>query len=105
MGKRRREERGEKKEVSIMDFLGAGEKAGPQPEARRVGEEKADDISDEIYRFILSKSQVTKNELFEWAKGKRYSTAQVLGAIDKLAKSGRIRRRLDDEGGLVYLPS
>lgn len=88
---RRKEER---KKGSLLDFLG-----GEQPEKPSV---KPEGVADVVYGFISSRGYVAKEELFEWGKAKGYTTADLMRAIDALAKSGRIRKRLDDEGRLIY---
>ncbi|MFB6490192.1 MAG: hypothetical protein TU35_002915 [Thermoproteus sp. AZ2] len=97
MKKRREEGEGERKGSTLLDFLGV-EPGG----AQRKEAPAALDISEDIYKYISSKSKVSKDELFAWAKSKNYSVSSIIKAIDELSRAGRIKRRLDDEGKLVY---
>jgi len=46
---------------------------------------------------------VTKDELMAWAKLRGYRVSDVLRAIEKLTGSGKVRKRLNDKGDLVYI--
>lgn len=97
MKKRREQGEGEKKGGTLLDFLGV------EPgKAQRSEAPVASNISEDIYKYIVSKSKVSKEELFNWAKSKNYSISSIIRAIDELIKSGKIKRRLDDEGNLIY---
>ncbi|MEZ0248967.1 MAG: hypothetical protein ABWJ97_06810 [Thermoproteus sp.] len=108
-----RKQRGEEKRGSLLDFLGVSEEKAPEkkPAERATDtikiQEKPEEASaggatEAIYSYISSKRSITKDELFEWGKAKGYTVAEVMKAVDLLVKSGKIKRRLDDEGRLVY---
>ncbi|MEL9991622.1 MAG: hypothetical protein QXP98_06450 [Thermoproteus sp.] len=93
----RRRQRGEDKRGSLLDFLGVSEEKPPEKK-----QEEAGGVAEAIYGYISSKKSITKDELFDWGKAKGYTVAEVMRAVDFLVKSGKIKRRLDDEGRLVY---
>jgi hypothetical protein len=93
----RRRQQGERKGGGLLDYLGVGESAeGREAPAR------PEDIGDSVYSYIADRGAVSKEDLFEWGKSKGYKAADIMRAVDLLAKSGKIRRRLDDEGRLIY---
>ncbi len=86
----------ERKKGSLLEFLGGEERSEKQEP--RTGS----DVAEAVYGLISGRGSITKEELFEWGKVKGYTTADIMRAIDALVKSGRIKRRLDDEGKLIY---
>ncbi|MGC8973941.1 MAG: hypothetical protein ACP5KY_07015 [Thermoproteus sp.] len=98
MAKRRQQS--EKRGGSLLDFLGGGESA-----ERREAPAQPEGVDNDVYSYIASRGIVPKEELFEWGKARGYTTADIMRAVDRLTRSGKVRRRLDDEGRLVYSAS
>ncbi len=123
MVSRRGRKKGEEEKTSgsapITSFLyGAGERqarttAETKPaEAKPIetGKEEAtggkpsmEGVESEILSHIMSRGSVTKDELMAWAKLRGYRVSDVLRAIEKLTGSGKVRKRLNDKGDLVYI--
>lgn len=87
----------ERKKGSLLEYLGV--------EAEEKSKPPSGDIADAVYNYISSKGVVAKEDLFEWGKSRGYTTADIMRSIDALVKAGKIRRRLDEEGKLVYSAS
>lgn len=60
-------------------------------------------IESEVLNHIMSRGSVTKDELMAWGKSRGLRVSDVLRAIEALTSSGRIVRRLNDKGNLVYV--
>jgi len=87
--KKRKEER---KGPTLFDFI--EDKKRERAETR--------DISEEFLHFIRSRGRVTKTEAFQWAKARGITTAEFIKAVEKLVSERKIRKRLNDEGELIY---
>ncbi|WP_069806624.1 hypothetical protein [Vulcanisaeta thermophila] len=83
------------------------ERVGTTTEAKPIekptGATQAVPGEDAVLNFIKARGNVTKNELMAWAKTKGLRTSDVLRAIEELTSRGRITRRLNDKGDLVYV--
>ena len=64
---------------------------------------RVEGIEGEVLSHIMSRGSVTKDELMAWAKLRGYRVSDVLRAIEKLTGSGKVRKRLNDKGDLVYI--
>lgn len=104
MSKRKREE---KKGGDLLAFLGESPTGGEGRPAAAPSTPTAtkEHIVEEIYSFISSRGSASKDELFKWGRSKGYTTADIMRAVDELSKEGRIKRRLDEEGRLIYTSS
>jgi len=60
-------------------------------------------VEGEIFNHIMSRGSVTKDELMAWAKSRGYRVSDVLRAIESLTGSGKVRKRLNDKGNLIYV--
>lgn len=60
------------------------------------------DVSEELYTFIKSRGRATKDEVIKWAKTRGIATSDLLRAVEKLVTDKKIRKRLDEDGSLVY---
>ena len=60
-------------------------------------------IEDEVLKHIMSRGSITKDELMAWAKTRGYKVADILRAIEALTGRGRIKKRLNDKGNLIYV--
>jgi len=60
-------------------------------------------VEGEILNHIMSRGSVTKDELMAWAKSRGYRISDVLRAIESLTGSGKVRKRLNDKGNLIYV--
>ena len=60
-------------------------------------------VEGEILNHIMSRGSVTKDELMAWAKSRGYRVSDVLRAIESLTGSGKVRKRLNDKGNLIYV--
>ncbi|MEM4898595.1 MAG: hypothetical protein QXR18_10420 [Pyrobaculum sp.] len=83
----------EGKKSTLFDFIETTE--AKQPQRQR-------DISEEIYKYIKSRGFVKKEELFKWARDNGFTTAEFFKAVEKLVTEKKIKKRLDDEGSLIY---
>jgi predicted ABC-class ATPase len=45
---------------------------------------------------------VSKEEATRWAKERGISTADLIKAVERLVAEKKIRKKLDDEGNLIY---
>jgi len=88
MKKRKEERRG----PTLFDFV--EDKKRERAEAR--------DFSEEFLLFVKSRGSVTKTETLQWAKSRGVTTAEFIRAVEKLVSEKRIRKRLNDEGELIY---
>ena len=59
-------------------------------------------VEDMVLNHIMSKGVITKDELMAWGKSRGLRVADILRAIESLSTKGRIRKRLNDKGNLVY---
>lgn len=88
MKKRKEERRG----LTLFDFV--EDKKRERAEAR--------DFSEEFLLFVKSRGSVTKTEALQWAKSRGVTTAEFIRAVEKLVSEKKIRKRLNDEGELIY---
>lgn len=84
--------REEKRRPTLFDFV----------ESKQEQKAEKKDVSDELYTFIKSRGRVTKDEVLKWAKSRGVATADLLKAVEKLVANKKIRKRLDEDGNLVY---
>lgn len=118
---RKKEEGKEQSTASITSFL-YGTEEKPKSEAKpitkpaevKAAEAKAAEraipqqpsgIEDAVLNHIMSRGGViTKDELMAWGGKSRggLRIADILRAIESLSSKGRIRKRLNDKGNLVY---
>ncbi|GAB6946974.1 hypothetical protein JCM16161A_11040 [Vulcanisaeta sp. JCM 16161] len=114
---RKKEESKEQGTASITSFLyGAEEKPKAEPKpvpkpaevraetkaAERTAPQQSSSIEDMVLGHIMSRGVITKDELMAWGKSKGLRVADILRAIESLSGKGRIRKRLNDRGNLVY---
>jgi predicted ABC-class ATPase len=86
--------RGEVRGPTLFDFI---EMKKPEEKKREVR-----DVSEELYQFIKGAGRVSKEEITKWAKNRGLSTAEFFKALENLLSQRKIRKRLDDEGNLIY---
>ncbi|MGC8994375.1 MAG: hypothetical protein ACP5J0_03155 [Pyrobaculum sp.] len=86
--------RGEARGPTLFDFVEVKKQEEKRQEAR--------DASEELYQFIKSAGRVSKEEAAKWAKNRGLSTAEFFKALENLLSQRKIRKRLDDEGNLIY---
>ncbi|WP_291764984.1 hypothetical protein [Caldivirga sp. UBA161] len=101
MVKGRKKGREEGKSAAITSFL--------QPEESSVKEANVSEgvvasgggqgvqltgVENEVYEFIKSRGTVSRKELEDWGKVKGLTSAQLFGAIYRLSKLGKVRRRI-----------
>ncbi|ADN50731.1 hypothetical protein [Vulcanisaeta distributa] len=115
---RKKEEGKEQSTASITSFL-YGTEEKPKSEAKpitkpaevKAAEAKAAEraipqqpsgIEDAVLNHIMSRGVITKDELMAWGKSRGLRIADILRAIESLSSKGRIRKRLNDKGNLVY---
>lgn len=70
------------------------------PAGQRIAE--AGSLEADLLAYIASRGLVTKEELYVWGRQRGLSAAAVIRAVEALASSRRIRRRLNEEGKLAY---
>lgn len=87
---KRREER----RTTLFDFIQQEKKLEERAPSR--------DISEELYQMLKTRRQVSKEEVTKWAKDRGVTTVELIKAIEKLIIEKKIKKRLDDEGNLVY---
>ncbi len=68
----------------------------------RVIPQQSSGVEDMVLSHIMSGGVITKDELMAWGKSKGLRVADILRAIENLSGKGRIRKRLNDKGNLVY---
>lgn len=100
MAKRREEKRG----PTLFDFIAAGEKKeeAKKTTAAEPPVHQPRDVSDELYAFIKKAGRASKDDVTKWAKGLGVTPSELYKAIEKLLAERRLRKKLDDEGNLVY---
>ncbi len=89
----------ERRGPTLFDFIQQDRK---QEEGRPTRTEGGRDVSEELFALIKSRKRITKEEITRWAKERGISTADLIRAVERLVAEKRIRKRLDDEGNLVY---
>jgi hypothetical protein len=89
----------ERRGPTLFDFIQQDRK---QVEERPTKTEGGKDVSDELFDLIKSRGRITKEEATRWAKERGVSTADLIRAVGRLVAERKIRKRLDDEGNLVY---
>ncbi len=117
---RKKEEGKEQSTASITSFLYGTEekpkseakpitkpaevKAAEAKTAERAIPQQPSGIEDAVLNHIMSRGGViTKDELMAWGKSRGgIRIADILRAIESLSSKGRIRKRLNDKGNLVY---
>jgi len=92
MPKRRRSEAA----GSIMDFLQSTHPPRPQGSQEQG-------LAAELYSFLSSRGVASKKDVIEWGASKGLRAGEVYRLLDGLVKDGKVIRRLDDNGELVYL--
>lgn len=87
----------EKRGPTLFDFVQSTkeEKKPARPESDR-------DVVEELYHLVKNKKRVSKEEVVRWAKERGITTADLIKAIERLVTERKIRKKLDDEGNLVY---
>ncbi|GAB6944149.1 hypothetical protein [Vulcanisaeta sp. JCM 14467] len=114
----KKEESKEQATASITTFLYGTEekpKAEAKPTAKpteaRTTETKTTEkatpqqtggVEDMVLNHIMNRGVITKDELMAWGKSKGLRVADILRAIENLSSKGRIRKRLNDKGNLIY---
>jgi hypothetical protein len=87
------------KKVTLLDFVkGSGQ---PPQRPAPAGVDPLD-LADELHRELCRRNKMKKGELMELAKRRGASVRDVLTALEMLLMEGRLRKRLDDNGELVY---
>ncbi|BDR91469.1 hypothetical protein [Vulcanisaeta souniana] len=115
---RKKEESKEQGTVSITSFLYGTEekprtetkpatkpteaKAAETKIAEKAAPQQSSGIEDAILSHIMSRGVIAKEELMAWGKSKGLRVADILKAIENLSGRGRIRKRLNDKGNLIY---
>ncbi|MDT7874509.1 MAG: hypothetical protein RQ859_03900 [Pyrobaculum sp.] len=89
----------ERRGPTLFDFIQQDRK---QEEERPTMTEGGKDVSDELLDLIKSRGRITKEEATRWARERGVSTADLIRAVGRLVAEKKIRKRLDDEGNLVY---
>jgi hypothetical protein len=79
------------------------EKPRTESVAKEYTKPAASGVEGEILNHIMSRGSVTKDELMAWAKSRGYRVSDVLRAIESLTGSGKVRKRLNDKGNLIYV--
>ncbi|MDT7970863.1 MAG: hypothetical protein RQ842_09855 [Vulcanisaeta sp.] len=79
------------------------EKPRTEGVAKEYTKPAASGVEGEILNHIMSRGSVTKDELMAWAKSRGYRISDVLRAIESLTGSGKVRKRLNDKGNLIYV--
>ncbi|MFP3492266.1 MAG: hypothetical protein RXN86_05750 [Vulcanisaeta sp.] len=79
------------------------EKPRTESVAKEYTKPAASGVEGEILNHIMSRGSVTKDELMAWAKSRGYRISDVLRAIESLTGSGKVRKRLNDKGNLIYV--
>lgn len=90
MTKKRVEPRG----PTLFDFVEEKKQIEKRREPR--------DVSEVLYQFIKGAGRVSKEEAASWAKNMGLSTAEFFKALESLLSQRRVRKRLDDDGNLIY---
>ncbi|WP_054853206.1 hypothetical protein [Vulcanisaeta distributa] len=116
---RKKEENKEQGTASITSFL-YGTEEKPKTETKAVikpieasesrqpentVQQHSSSTEDAVLSHIMSRGGViTKDELMAWGGKSRggLRVADILRAIESLSSKGRIRKRLNDKGNLVY---
>ncbi|MFZ8807738.1 MAG: hypothetical protein ACO2PN_06495 [Pyrobaculum sp.] len=88
----------ERRGPTLFDFIQQDRKQEERPTKTEGGK----DVSDELFDLIKSRGRITKEEATRWAKERGVSTADLIRAVGRLVAEKKIRKRLDDEGNLVY---
>jgi len=89
---------------TLLDFMAGGRRggeAGAEGAAKPEGARERD-VAEELYAYIKSRGRAGKDDVMQWAKARGVSAAELMRAIESLTSRRRLRRRLDDEGNLVY---
>jgi len=87
----------ERRGPTLFDFVQSKkeEKKPARPESGR-------DVVEEFYHLVKDKKRVSKEEAARWAKERGISTADLIKAVERLVAEKKIRKKLDDEGNLIY---
>ncbi|ABP51703.1 MULTISPECIES: hypothetical protein [Pyrobaculum] len=94
----------EKRSPTLFDFIAAGEKKdeAKKPTATEPPVRQPRDVSDELYVFIKKVGRASKDDVTKWAKGRGVTPSELYKALEKLLVERKLRKKLDDEGNLVY---
>jgi NACalpha-BTF3-like transcription factor len=87
----------ERRGPTLFDFI-----QPTKEEKRQIKPEGGRDITEEFYQLVRARKRVSKEEATRWAKERGISTADLIKAIERLVAEKKIRKKLDDEGNLVY---
>ena len=90
----------ERRGPTLFDFIQQDTKQ--EEKERPTKTEGGKDVSDELLDLIKSRGRITKEEATRWAKERGVSTADLIRAVGRLVAEKKIRKKLDDEGNLVY---
>jgi hypothetical protein len=116
--KRKSENESGSTSISITSFLYGAEEKKPKEQEKPVEVKEVEKheevkqsmkisesqgIESEVLNHIMSRGSVTKDELMAWGKSRGLRVSDVLRAIEALTSSGRIVKRLNDKGNLVYV--
>ena len=87
---------------SLLDYSKAAQaqQVARQESRQVVGE---DVVMSALESLLKAKSYVGKEELETWAKVRGYPISVVMKAMNDLVSMGRVVKRLNDEGVLVYV--
>lgn len=103
-GKRGKKSEEESKSFTITQFLEPQQPQQPKAkeEPRQAPftsqvEQGLGGIEEEVYSYIKSRGHVSRRELEGWGKARGLTSAQLYGAIYRLAKLGKITRRIIDD--------
>ncbi len=111
MSKRRRKKSEESKGLSILSFVEEAEekptkvieeKTATTPTLTTIHTTVTASEEELVASFLIRFKRVTKKDLIDWAKTRRIPLSKVFTVISKLEKEGKLVKRLNDKGELIY---
>lgn len=102
--RRRQQSQQNKPSKTLLDYSKTSatstQRTTQQLARHEVGE---DVIVGALESLLKTRSHVSKEELEAWAKMRGYPLSTVIKALNNLVSMGKVAKRLNDEGELVYV--
>ena len=102
--RRRQQPQQAKPSRTLLDYSKTSATSAQRTTQQLAKHEVGEDVVIGALELLFkTRSHVSKEELEAWAKMKGYPLSTVIKALNNLVSKGKVAKRLNDEGELVYV--